>query len=436
MLTTFTGICNLFTVTASVWWMLQLFDGLFTARRTGRRGQRERMLLMLFTILFHWAELELSRNLSIGDEILLPSVLAVMSMGVHLVYDSRYADIVCINILGWGMLILAEFLLQAGLHILHGGQGTQQGSELYLAATGVLLLCSGIPLKRWIADKKYLVFRYQKICYLLVFVMLPSIFYAIWIYRLRRDGRALEGWFLLPLYGMAAFFFFRFSAIKHRIEETERAQQRKIDMLEGNYRMLLEVYREREIHVHDMKNHMRAIETMLESAQVESAVAYIRQIVGDMNRGAKIAWTNHEMLDMVLNMKFQEARKEQIEVQCRCDDMSGLLLSSAEICALFANLLDNAIEANVKCPPDMGRRITVLCMRREAMLVVSVSNLTEERKPGQGGPDLETSKQDKDEHGFGLYSIQKVLDSHDGYRKVSVTEREFRIVVYLVGFEL
>lgn len=164
--------------------------------------------------------------------------------------------------------------------------------------------------------------------------MLPSIFYAIWLYRLRRDGRALEGWFLLPLYGMVAFFLFRFSAIKHRIEETERAQQRKIEMLEGNYRMLLEIYREREIHVHDMKNHMRAIEAMLENAQVESAVTYIRQIVGDMNRGAKIAWTNHEMLDMVLNMKFQEARKEQIEVQCRCDDMSGLLLSSAEICAL------------------------------------------------------------------------------------------------------
>lgn len=166
MLTTFTGICNLFTVTASVWWMLQLFDGLFTARRTGRRGQRERMLLMLFTILFHWAELGLSRNLSIGDEILLPSVLAIMSIGVHLVYDSRYADIICINILGWGMLILAEFLFQAGVHILHGGQGTRQGSELYLAATGVFLLCSGIPLKNgfptkniWYSDtERYAIF--------------------------------------------------------------------------------------------------------------------------------------------------------------------------------------------------------------------------------------------------------------------------------------
>lgn len=39
----------------------------------------------------------------------------------------------------------------------------------------------------------------------------------------------------------------------------------------------------------------------------------------------------------------------QIKVQCRSDGMSNLILNSAEICAFFANLLDNAIEASEKC---------------------------------------------------------------------------------------
>lgn len=439
----FTKICDYFAVAASVWWMLQVFDGFFPTRRAGKRTGREKALLTAFSVLSHWGMAVLSRYLE--NEITLLAVLAIMSIGVHMTYECRYLDVVCLNILGWGVLILGDLFFLLCFHFLYGRRGAIPASipvpneplaeGLYLAAAGILLLCLGSPLKRWISDKRYLIFRYRKACYLLVFVMLPCILYAQWISWQKKEGLALEGWFLLPLYGMAVFFFYRFSVMKQKIDEADRMQRMKIEMLEDNYQMLLEIYREREILLHDMKNHMRTILAMIGNGQSKKAAAYIEQITGGMSRSAKMVWTNHEILDLILNMKFQEARKAQIEVQCRCDDMSGLLLSSSEICALFSNLLDNAIEANEKCPPDMGRRMSVLCTRQESMLVASVSNLIPEDAAGQGRTTLETTKQDKAIHGFGLQSIQKILDSHNGYRKVNVAGREFCIVVYLVGFE-
>ena len=97
--------------------------------------------------------------------------------------------------------------------------------------------------------------------------------------------------------------------------------------------------------------------------KLEDCEAYIVQIVGEIQKGENIVWTNHKILDLVLNMKFQEARKAQIKVRCKSDDMSGLELSAAEICSLFTNLLDNAIEASLKCPEGMERRMNVVCKR-------------------------------------------------------------------------
>lgn len=222
--------------------------------------------------------------------------------------------------------------------------------------------------------------------------------------------------------------------MNRRSKNENRMWQLKMDLLENNYQALLEVYEKKSVFVHDTKNHLLAMAKMLEDGQESEILVYIAQMTGEIRKSGNVVCTNHKMLDSILNRKIQEAREARIEIQCAYDDMRNLKLTLSEICSLFANLLDNAIEAAGKCPDGAERRIDVACRKQGRMLVVSVSNSVPEENRLEPDALLRTTKADKEMHGFGMISVKKVISGHDGYMKADIRDNRLYIVVYLVGF--
>ena len=300
--------------------------------------------------------------------------------------------------------------------------------------------------------------------------------------------------------------------VRRRAKKEKLADRLKIEMLESNYQTLLRMYEKKSILVHDTKNHIRIIAKMVKEGREEEALDYLAQIAGEMQQCTGAFYTSHRMLDSVLNMKYQEAEQYGIKVQCQYDDMRGMKLTLVEICALFTNLLDNAIEANLNCPAGVERKIEMACRKHGKILVISVSNpiwetsvsrenalreddsrnnqsaadismgdkpvtnrfmadtsagdnpvknqsagntssgnnsmgnhaagnlsgrnrFPEKQADSEGKRMFPTTKKAKDMHGFGMLSIQKVLDSHGGYMKTDIRDQQFRIVVYLNAFQ-
>ncbi|MCI9435994.1 MAG: GHKL domain-containing protein [Lachnospiraceae bacterium] len=285
-------------------------------------------------------------------------------------------------------------------------------------------------------------------------------------------------WLSLSAGILAGLFALGIFLLGRRAKKQSLADKLKIEMLENNYQALLEMYEKKAVLVHDTKNHMRAIAKMLMDGREEGALAYITQITGEMQQDSGAFYTNHRMLDSILNMKYQEAAQHGIRMQCRYDDMREMSLTLVEICALFTNLLDNAIEANLNCPAAAERKIEMICRKHGNMLIVTIvnpigdiprrkepegdvlaGNTSAEEDSGEGQypgnhftenalmekasrkPVTErraafrTTKKDKDMHGFGMVSIRKVLDSHGGYMKTDIQNHQFRIVVYLTAFK-
>jgi sensor histidine kinase regulating citrate/malate metabolism len=115
--------------------------------------------------------------------------------------------------------------------------------------------------------------------------------------------------------------------------------------------------------------------------------------------------------------------------------MSEMVLQPIEICALFSNLLDNAIEANQKLPSGQERWINLSCIRKNKILVISLSNAQERTTETVRHEMPETTKADKKQHGFGLRSVNRVIKAYDGYMEIEMHEGKFSIVAYLNGFD-
>ena len=412
------------------WLILRLIDGMLEPKRTELQNRTGQAVILLMIIACHLGNLLWNQG-DFSNPVLLLGILLTTAGSLGL-YHCGILYAFCLNGLGWLGITLMDFFAWTFLPLAKGAAGLQSGglsaaspeSGCYLLLGNTIMIASGIFLHKRLAENKQKLSEYRQALPVLIIPMLPSFL----CFQMLPE-HMLVPWAAFLFCCILLFSLFWLGMLKHDAAIENDMLQLKMSLLEDKYQALLENNSRHAILVHDIKNHLRTVSTMLEQKKQEEAVQYISQLSGDIGDAASVPWSSHEMLDLILNMKFQEARKAHIAVECHCDNMSGLSLKPVQICALFSNLLDNAIEANMECPPDMERKMVLLCTRRERMLIVTLSN------PVAGIPKAGMAKRGKEPHGFGMRSIQKVIDSYHGYRQIEMSGNEYRISIYLAAFD-
>lgn len=120
------------------------------------------------------------------------------------------------------------------------------------------------------------------------------------------------------------------------------------------------------------------------------------------------------------------------------DDLA-LSLSDSELVSLFANLLDNAREACVRCSGKMAynagqrpREISIAITSTGNDMCIAVVN----SKPSDEHPnvkDIKTSKPDKENHGFGVAIIRSIVAKYGGVMQMSDGGDVFRVEINIPG---
>lgn len=247
--------------------------------------------------------------------------------------------------------------------------------------------------------------------------------------------RLVYRWWLFLIGGMLLGLAVLSYNVVHKERERYWLLQQKTEMLEYNYRVMIEGNQEKAILLHDIRKHRLAIREMAEMGRSQDIVRYLDEMEQIPRKDRNQDLANHELLNLILNRKIREAEGLGIEVQFRVDDMCSLALTQMEICALFTNILDNAIESNQALAEEKGHWIKLDCARKGRMLVIFESNPMKEGKVRfvEGIP--QTTKKNKWNHGLGMQSIKRVVESHGGHMQIDVKERNFQLVIYLEGFQ-
>ncbi len=334
---------------------------------------------------------------------------------VKSLYECSTQNILWLDMLSWIGMALVDFFIQTCAYLVLDKYSRQ------------------IRLRRWLISKKQEVLNYQKQGMVLGFFLFPILIYFQRVYVKQVSERLLNQWWIFWLALTIVVLAFWFNIVRQKAEEEKRIQELEAALLDERYQELVQVYNDKSILIHDMRNHLRTMLEMIEEKQIEKCRDYLVQITGEIRKKEILPWTNHKILDMIFNMKFREAERAGIRVKCLSDDLSGLELTTAEICSFFTNLLDNAIEASIKSK-EKERQIRIVCRRKGRMLVVSISNPIEKGENYLKGQIITTTKKDKNMHGLGMLSIENVIRGRDGYIKTDITGNKFQVIAYLNGF--
>ena len=88
-------------------------------------------------------------------------------------------------------------------------------------------------------------------------------------------------------------------------------------------------------------------------------------------------------------------------------------MSSFELCALFGNALDNAIEATIPLDDESLREISLKVSYDHDLMVMRLANRYAGDLPKKDGR-LATTKPNSERHGFGMESIDAIARKHGG----------------------
>lgn len=161
---------------------------------------------------------------------------------------------------------------------------------------------------------------------------------------------------------------------------------------------------------HDLANHLQ----VLLSLPAEEKDSYIQNMIANPAFEKVLNYSGDATVNAVLTVKESRMRQRDITFYAKMDIPMELPFEKPDLCALFANALDNAIEACAALDTDK-RQIALTARAAKGILAVEVKN------PFEGalsGSLPKTTKQDTQNHGYGLRSIQEIVKKYGGNMEI------------------
>jgi len=162
--------------------------------------------------------------------------------------------------------------------------------------------------------------------------------------------------------------------------------------------------REKEISVirHDIANHMNVMEEMQKNDEGQELLKKLDK--------ANRSMTGIPVLDCLIREKTAVCEKEGISFEKEGGAVGETKITEYEFVSLFANLLDNAIEA---AKETRDKKVKLSVEKQQGVLKVIVNNSKlAERKPLED--DFKTTKEDKKNHGIGSRIVRDIVEVHGG----------------------
>ncbi len=203
-------------------------------------------------------------------------------------------------------------------------------------------------------------------------------------------------------------------AENRRLQWMWRADRRQYEISRNNVEQL-------NLKYHDLKYMLRA---MRGDAHTEEELENCLRLYEATFR------TGNETLDVVLTEKSMLASRRGISIIVTADGACLSRMKPVHLYSLFGNALDNAVECLEKVEDADKKTVYVTVCRRGGMAQICIENYTPRTPDFAEGLPV-TTKEDAENHGFGMLSMRSIAQRYGGSLRASVSEDIFTLLVLI-----
>lgn len=181
---------------------------------------------------------------------------------------------------------------------------------------------------------------------------------------------------------------------------------------------------------HDMKNNIQVLMLLLEHGEYDKMREFLEEMGGDLTATDVSAHTGNTIADAIIADKQRKASAAGSELRVN-GTISGVDFTPVDLCKILANILDNAIEAvSVEEFYDVApelKMIELTFRKTDKFFMISVTNPCVDCPVIVDGK-IETNKNDKKNHGFGLANAREAASNYGGELSVDCNQKSGRFI--------
>lgn len=174
---------------------------------------------------------------------------------------------------------------------------------------------------------------------------------------------------------------------------------------------------------HDMQSHVNALSYFSKEKDWEKLQAYIEEVNENAQKVKPYTVNvNHGFINAIL----EDSLSKEPEIAFSCDGKipADIQIDDYDLCTIFSNLIRNAVEACNRLSEDAKKWIHLDLYMLQDNLYIRMENpvMSEINVQKLEGS---TSKEDKKNHGFGIYNLKNAVEKYQGEVSFDCEDQKF-----------
>ncbi len=287
-------------------------------------------------------------------------------------------------------------------------------------------------------DNRFALIRTPSLFHFIIvmFMLVTIICFLVQIYKyelaediLERIENATCGIFILAIIiEMISFENLKSAIFQAKRYAEEKTRLEMYEMQRDHYRLTTEQIKKLTALRHDFRNHLYVIAERIRRSEFDEAISYIDKIGGCTEEASSIVVAENEILATILTVKNMICKNKEIEFDYEIT-CGAIHIEDMDLNTVVSNLLDNAIEASEKCGINQ-RRIVFKIKDVKQFVAIECSNTCKMKQAGKKHI-FQTTKENKEEHGYGIENIKETVEKYGGQAEFTCEEGIFHVKIMM-----
>ena len=232
----------------------------------------------------------------------------------------------------------------------------------------------------------------------------------------------------ISLFGIFLLLYEMYRVAREFARNARLDRENQLLAMESRRYMELQTYLDNTRRLrHDFRQHLHVIAGLTETGQLEELKSYLHQYESELSEHRPSLCAN-AAVDALAGYYDHAAGQQGVPVEWKLALPRQLPMPEADLCTILGNLLENALHASQKLPPEQRRVQVMAQMLSPAMLGLVVENRYDGMLKKQQGI-LRSTKHEGT--GIGLVSAETVVHKYNGSLHLETEEHLFRVNVLL-----
>lgn len=182
---------------------------------------------------------------------------------------------------------------------------------------------------------------------------------------------------------------------------------------------------------HDFNNSMQVVKSLIANNDLQDASDLVSQLEQQYKSNNAINFCSNPILNVILQNANEQCSNNNIEFTTKCTIPEKLSINAVDMCNISNNMLNNAFEAvcNIKST-EIPKKISFRAWQDNEMIFIETIN-SKDNNINVKAKKIITSKQDAENHGFGLDIIEHIALTYNGNVIVDYDKTSFKVLVQL-----